>query len=90
MGVSAAPYAASVAGHAVNGVNPIPQCVAGQCSQLTGGNTALKPEQGETYTVGINSSDHLLAFWLLTAPARAINCTSGQMSGQSYLESSLI
>jgi outer membrane receptor protein involved in Fe transport len=52
--VSAAQYAASVAGHAVNGVNPIPQCIAGQCSQLTGGNTALKPEQGETYTVGIN------------------------------------
>src|SRR6202035_1502739 len=54
MGVSAAQYAASVAGHAVNGVNPIPQCIAGQCAQLQGGNTALKPEQGETYTVGIN------------------------------------
>lgn len=54
LGVSAAQYAASVAGHAVNGVNPIPQCVAGQCSQLQGGNTALNPEQGETYTVGIN------------------------------------
>lgn len=60
MGVSAAQYAASVAGHAVNGVNPIPQCVAGQCSQLTGGNTALKPEQGETYTVGINFSPSFL------------------------------
>jgi outer membrane receptor protein involved in Fe transport len=54
LGVSAAQYAASVAGHAVGGVNPIPQCVAGQCSQLTGGNPGLKPEQGETYTVGIN------------------------------------
>ncbi len=54
MGVSAAQYAASVAGHAVNGVNPIPQCIAGQCSQLQGGNTALKPEQGETYTIGVN------------------------------------
>jgi outer membrane receptor protein involved in Fe transport len=54
LGVSAAQYAASVAGHAVNGVNPIPQCIAGQCSQLQGGNTALKPEQGETYTIGIN------------------------------------
>jgi iron complex outermembrane recepter protein len=54
LGVSAAQYAASVAAHAVNGVNPIPQCVAGQCSQLTGGNTALKPEQGETYTIGVN------------------------------------
>jgi iron complex outermembrane recepter protein len=54
LGVSAAQYAASVAGAAVNGVNPIPQCVAGQCSQLQGGNPALKPEQAETYTVGIN------------------------------------
>jgi iron complex outermembrane receptor protein len=60
MGVSAAQYAASVAGHAVNGVNPIPQCVAGQCSQLQGGNTALKPEEGETYTVGINFSPSFL------------------------------
>jgi iron complex outermembrane recepter protein len=54
LGVSAAQYAASVAGAAVGGVNPIPQCVAGQCSQLQGGNPALKPEQAETYTVGIN------------------------------------
>jgi iron complex outermembrane recepter protein len=54
LGVSAAQYAASLAGHAVGGVNPIPQCAAGQCSQLTGGNAALKPEQGETYTIGIN------------------------------------
>ena len=54
LGVSAAQYAASVAGHAVNGVNPIPQCSAGQCSQLTGGNTGLKPEQAETYTIGVN------------------------------------
>jgi iron complex outermembrane recepter protein len=54
LGVTAAQYASSVAGHAVNGVNPIPQCVAGQCSQLTGGNTGLQPEQGETYTIGVN------------------------------------
>jgi iron complex outermembrane recepter protein len=54
LGVSAAQYAASVAGHAVNGVNPIPQCVAGQCSQLQGGNPGLQPEQGETYTIGVN------------------------------------
>ncbi len=54
LGVSAAQYAASKAGHAVNGVNPVPQCVAGQCSQLTGGNTGLQPEQGETYTIGVN------------------------------------
>jgi outer membrane receptor protein involved in Fe transport len=54
LGVSAAQYAASVAGHAVGGVNPVPQCIAGQCSQLQGGNTALKPEEGETYTIGVN------------------------------------
>jgi outer membrane receptor protein involved in Fe transport len=54
LGVTAAQYAASKAGHAVNGVNPIPQCIAGQCSQLQGGNSALQPEQGETYTIGIN------------------------------------
>jgi len=54
LGVTAAQYASSLAGHTVNGVNPIPQCIAGQCSQLTGGNTALQPEQGETYTIGVN------------------------------------
>jgi iron complex outermembrane recepter protein len=60
LGVSAAQYAASVAGAAVGGVNPIPQCQAGQCSQLQGGNTLLKPEQGETYTVGINFQPSVL------------------------------
>jgi len=60
LGVSAAQYAASVANTAVNGVNPIPQCVAGQCSQLTGGNPSLKPEQAETYTVGINFNPSFL------------------------------
>jgi outer membrane receptor protein involved in Fe transport len=60
LGVSAAQYAASAAGAAVGGVNPIPQCQAGQCSQLTGGNPALKPEQAETYTVGINFQPRFL------------------------------
>jgi iron complex outermembrane receptor protein len=32
----------------------IPQGAAQQLSQLTGGNTNLKREQGETYTVGVN------------------------------------
>ncbi len=32
----------------------IPQGTAGQLSQLTGGNTQLKPEQAETYTFGVN------------------------------------
>ncbi|MEA3139819.1 MAG: iron complex outerrane recepter protein [Gammaproteobacteria bacterium] len=34
--------------------NTIPQGAAGQLSQLTGGNPLLKPEQGETYTIGVN------------------------------------
>jgi len=39
-GVTAAQY-----GH-------IPQCVAGQCSQLTGGNPALNPETSKSWTAG--------------------------------------
>jgi iron complex outermembrane recepter protein len=48
MGVTAAEYG--------NGdtTSRIPQCAANQCSQLTGGNTKLQPEQAETYTVGVN------------------------------------
>jgi iron complex outermembrane recepter protein len=34
--------------------NRIPQGAAGQLSQLTGGNPLLKPEQAETYTIGVN------------------------------------
>jgi len=30
----------------------IPQCVAGQCSQLTGGNTELSPEESKSWTAG--------------------------------------
>jgi iron complex outermembrane recepter protein len=43
-GVTAAQYASG----------SVPQGAAGQLSQLTGGNLALKPEQAETYTVGLN------------------------------------
>ena len=32
----------------------MPQGAAGQLSQLAGGNPDLKPEQAETYTVGLN------------------------------------
>ena len=32
----------------------IPQGTAKQLSQETSGNTALKPEQADTYTVGLN------------------------------------
>lgn len=34
--------------------NLIKQCVALQCGQLTGGNLALKPEQGDSYSLGVN------------------------------------
>jgi outer membrane receptor protein involved in Fe transport len=48
MGVTAAEYG--------NGgtTNRIPQGTAGQLSELTGGDTDLKSEQAETYTVGLN------------------------------------
>jgi iron complex outermembrane recepter protein len=36
--------------------NKIPQGTAGQLSELAGGNKNLKPEQAETYTVGVNFS----------------------------------
>jgi outer membrane receptor protein involved in Fe transport len=36
--------------------NTIPQGTAGQLSQLSGGNPNLKPEQAETYTLGVNFS----------------------------------
>jgi iron complex outermembrane receptor protein len=34
--------------------NSIKQCVALQCSQVQGGNTALKPEQSDSVTFGVN------------------------------------
>ena len=43
-GVTAAQYASG----------SVPQGAAGQLSQLAGGNPDLKPEQAETYTVGLN------------------------------------
>jgi len=49
-GVTAAQYAAG----------SVPQGTAGQLSQLTGGNTALKPEEAETYTFGINFAPSLI------------------------------
>jgi outer membrane receptor protein involved in Fe transport len=38
----------------------IPQGTAGQLSQLQGGNTALKPEQADTYTFGLNFTPTML------------------------------
>jgi iron complex outermembrane recepter protein len=43
-GVTAAQYAAG----------SVPQGAAGQLAELTGGNPLLKPEQAETYTIGLN------------------------------------
>jgi outer membrane receptor protein involved in Fe transport len=47
-GVTAAQY-----GH-------IPQCVAQQCGQITGGNADLKPEVANTYTLGVTLTPSLL------------------------------
>lgn len=33
--------------------NTIPQCVSNQCGQVIGGNVALKPEEADTYSVGV-------------------------------------
>jgi iron complex outermembrane recepter protein len=38
----------------------IPQCVSGQCGQVTKGNPALKPEQADTYSVGITLTPTML------------------------------
>ncbi|MDB6090804.1 MAG: hypothetical protein JWN85_3588, partial [Gammaproteobacteria bacterium] len=38
----------------------IPQCVADQCGQITGGNTALKPEVANTYTLGLTLTPTML------------------------------
>jgi outer membrane receptor protein involved in Fe transport len=47
-GVTAAQY-----GH-------VPQCVAGQCSQLTGGNTELAPEESKSWTAGFTFTPEAL------------------------------
>jgi outer membrane receptor protein involved in Fe transport len=39
----------------------IPQCVAGQCGEVIGGNPALKPEQADTYSIGITLTPTMLA-----------------------------
>ncbi|HXN11151.1 MAG TPA: TonB-dependent receptor, partial [Steroidobacteraceae bacterium] len=55
------PATASLAACQRTGVTPaqyanglgIPQCVAGQCGQVIGGNAKLKPELGDTYSFGV-------------------------------------
>lgn len=36
--------------------NTIPQCISNQCGQVIGGNTELKPEQADTYSIGVTYS----------------------------------
>jgi iron complex outermembrane receptor protein len=38
----------------------IPQCVAGQCGEVVSGNPALKPEQADTYSVGLTLTPTML------------------------------
>jgi outer membrane receptor protein involved in Fe transport len=38
----------------------IPQCVSGQCGQVIRGNSALRPEQADTYSVGITLTPRAL------------------------------
>ena len=54
------PATASLAACERTGVTPaqyanglgLPQCVGGQCGQVIGGNATLKPELGDTYSIG--------------------------------------
>jgi outer membrane receptor protein involved in Fe transport len=51
-GVTATQYGnGNVAGAVYTGT--IPQCVANQCGQVSGGNPHLKPETADTYSIGI-------------------------------------
>lgn len=40
--------------------NTIPQCVSNQCATLTGGNPDLKPEESDTYSVGVTLTPSFL------------------------------
>jgi outer membrane receptor protein involved in Fe transport len=44
----------------VAGTNDIPQGTGSQLTQLQGGNTGLKPEQADTYTIGANLTPQVL------------------------------
>jgi iron complex outermembrane receptor protein len=57
--------AASAAACAHTGVSPalygnIPQCTSGQCGQVDEGNAVLKPEQADTYSIGITLTPTML------------------------------
>jgi outer membrane receptor protein involved in Fe transport len=36
--------------------NVIPQCISNQCGQVIGGNTELRPEEADTYSIGVTFS----------------------------------
>jgi iron complex outermembrane receptor protein len=51
-GVTAAQYGNGF-GASVGGTNTIIQCVSGQCGEVIGGNSALKPETADTWSLGL-------------------------------------
>ena len=53
-GVTAAQYGNGLS------TNTIPQCVSSQCATLTGGNPDLKPEESDTYSVGVTLTPSFL------------------------------
>ena len=63
-GVTAAQYGNGIQrGNVVGGVagtNDIPQGTGSQLTQLQGGNTTLKPEQADTFTIGANLTPQFL------------------------------
>jgi iron complex outermembrane recepter protein len=63
-GVTAAQYGNGIQrGEVVGGVagtNDIPQGTGSQLTQLQGGNTGLKPEQADTFTIGANLTPQVL------------------------------
>jgi len=67
-GAVVTPATASLAACERTGVTPaqyanglgIPQCVAGQCGQIIGGNSKLKPELGDTYSFGVTFTPSVL------------------------------
>ena len=55
-GVTPAQYAVNP----VTGVNSITQCVSGQCGQVIEGNTQLKPEIANTWSIGVSLTPTIL------------------------------
>ena len=84
-----------------NGQSGVTNCTSDQCNLNTGGNTALKPEKGETWTWGANLTPDFLPgfnasvdYWdikidnfISTIPAASIlsGCYTGQPGYCSYI-----